>query len=158
MSENIHPYSQDPYLRSLALSKVRCLGSILKDTEPCSSCPLQAECLNAVQVRKAEIAARLDQEEQEAIKAAAAREAEKAKSRKITDELIQKASKNSDKKKGGGDGRFLITSGMTYAPGNAKEGLVCLHCGDPIPEGSKSMWVKGEGTFHMDCVHVEETA
>ena len=83
-----HPYSDDPYIRSLAIEQVACFGAYSKRSDACKSCPITQDCLVQIDVRKAELAADLEKEEAEAAAKKAKKEAEKAKKDESVAELL----------------------------------------------------------------------
>lgn len=150
-----HPYSDDPYIRSLAIERVTCFGAFSQRSDACRGCPVQTDCLAAVSARKAEIAARLDAEGAAAVARAQARqEARDAKDASV-DELIAKVSGDPAKAKqarGGKKGKYIPRSDQETAPAFAQREAVCIQCDEVIPKDAACTWVQDEGIFHNDCI------
>lgn len=150
-----HPYSDDPYIRSLAIASVPCFGAWSKRSDACSGCPIASDCRAQVGARKAEMAAELEAEEAARIakeKADAERDAKKAQS---VGELIESAAREEGSSQAGKKGKFKPAAGQEFADATATRGSVCLQCGEKIPKGEPVKWCSDEGIFHVGCFDEE---
>lgn len=154
MPEATHPYSQDPYIRGLAIQRVPCFGAFSKEHDICTKCPLRTDCLRGVEVRKAEVAARLEREEQEARAAAAKAQEEKDRANAVTDELIRKCEAEVEaESKEKFDARGVRAVRMT----SVREGTKCSHCGENLKKGSNGWWLSdNSGCYHDECIIVDD--
>lgn len=150
-----HPYSDDPYIRSLAVERVTCFGAYSQRSDACGGCPIQTDCLSAVSARKAEIAAQLDAEANAAVARTRAQEQERSVKDATVDELIAKVSGDDAKgkqSKGGKKGKYVPRSDQETAPAFAQREGVCVQCDEVIPKDAPCTWVQDEGIFHNDCI------
>lgn len=151
-----HPYSDDPYIRSLAVGRVNCFGAYARRKGVCKGCPIQVNCMSAVSARKAEIAAKLDAEEASALVAAQAQNAERSAKNASVDELIAKASADTSKAKtssnGGKKGKYVPGKDQEVAPAFAQRETMCVQCDTTVGKDAACTWVQDEGIFHNDCI------
>lgn len=156
----IHPYSDDPYIRSLAVETVACFGAFSKRSDACKICPIFEDCIVQAGVRKAELAAQMEAEEAQA-KAAAAREAaDKTKKDESVAELIEGFGNEADPDDAapqvgdGPRGKFKPEKGQDVAGAEAQRETVCIQCNEVIHKGDAVMWAADEGIFHPQCIEV----
>jgi uncharacterized small protein (DUF1192 family) len=152
-----HPYSDDPYIRSLAIKQTPCFGAFTSRSESCKLCRLSQECVAALDGRLAEIAAELDREEA-ALAAKLAQKASAQASKDLPiDELIatfdEDTAKKSTKKNQPSGEKFKATSDMHVVPlSTAIADSKCLKCKTLIPKGTANLfWVKEKGVLHAEC-------
>jgi hypothetical protein len=145
-----HPYSDDPYIVSLAVKESVCFGAWSKRSDACKGCPIARECLIQVGVRKAEIAAELEAEEAAAVERAAAKARADAKKDESVSELINSFEEDDDAPRGQ-NGKFKPAPGQDFATAKASRESVCLHCGQKIHKGDEVKWCNDEGIFHIEC-------
>jgi len=143
-----HPYSEDAYIRSLAVERVACFGAYSSRSDTCKACPIQTDCGSAISARKAEIAARFDAAEQAGVQIP---------SKDATvDELIAKASTDETKAKvparGGKKGKYTPRGDQEVAPAFAQRETVCVQCDEVVAKDAPCTWVQDEGIFHNDCI------
>jgi len=156
-----HPYSDDPYIRSLAVERVPCFGAYSRRSDVCKECPLVPDCQGAVSARKGEIAAQMDAQEAKAREDAERREQARLAKHATVDELIQKVGnedspKHQARTKGGAKGRFAPRSTQDVADAFAQRETECIQCHEIIPEDDPCLWVQDEGIFHIECVEPPE--
>lgn len=149
-----HPYSDDPYIRSLAIEAVRCYGAWASRSDVCKGCPLATDCMLQVGARKAEMAAKLEAAESAAVDKAQSKAKEDARKGQSVSELIstfddeeEGSSTPRDLKKG----KFKPSDGQDFAKANASRESMCLQCGDAINKGDPVQWCANEGIFHVEC-------
>jgi hypothetical protein len=149
-----HPYSDDPYIRGLAIAQTKCLGAYSKRSDVCKGCPLRHDCIVAIGARKAEIAAELEAEEQAAKSAAENAAKKKAKQNASIDELMASIGDEKAAKKAafGKNGKFKPSRDQNVAEAFAQRESFCVQCGEKVAEGAECSWVEGEGIFHNECI------
>lgn len=145
-----HPFTEDPYIRSLVIAQTRCFGAHSKKSDICRVCRIERECEAAVVVRLAEISADLEIKEAadaaaaqakiEKEKAVAAAKAEKA---EAIGELISKFDASTSEK-------YIPPAGTTVGEVTS-QGALCLHCKKSVPKGETCAWIRGVGILHTDC-------
>lgn len=146
-----HPYSDDAYIRSLAIESVSCFGAWSSRSEACKDCPLASDCMVQVGVRKAELAARMQAEEEEQLARQKAKAEAAAKKDESVSELVSKMSQEDAATRRGTKGKFKPTSGQDFADAKASHETVCIQCGEKIYKGDPIKWCSGEGIFHTAC-------
>lgn len=146
-----HPYSDDPYIRALAIAQTHCFGAYSVRSDVCKECPLAHDCTRAIETRKAEIGAELEHEELAARKAAEAAKKKKDQQDASIDELMASMSDDSFGKKG----RFRPSSGQNVADARAQRDTPCQQCDEVIKDKAPCFWVEGEGIFHPQCIEHE---
>lgn len=156
-SEDEHPYSDDPYIRGLAVAQTACFGAYSMRSDVCKGCPLKDDCIAAISVRKAEIAADLEREELNARKAAEAKKKKKDQQDASIDELMKTMEGDEDAEFGKA-GRYEPAEGEVVTTAFAQRESCCGQCSEKIPEGDACFWVEGEGIFHPDCINAPEGA
>lgn len=151
-----HPYSDDPYVRSLAADQTPCFGAHSTRSDTCKACPLAAECLRAVDARKAEIAVGLDADEARRAQEAKERAEREAEKDATVDELIaimpENGSSGGTTGRFGKKGRYKPAADQDIAPAFAQRESTCYQCQEQIPEDSDCTWVQDIGMFHNECV------
>jgi hypothetical protein len=159
-----HPYSDDLYIRGLAIERTTCFSAFSSRSDVCRECPLQRDCIAAAGVAKAEIAAEILREEAEARRVEDQRQAKKARQDASIDELI--ASQEGDEKddvskkaqksttKSDAKGRFKPRGDQQVADAQAQRESECAQCRGTVPEGAPCFWVEDEGVFHPECIEV----
>jgi hypothetical protein len=145
----VHPYSDDPYIRSLGISQIKCFGAHSARSSTCKTCPLKADCLQAVSVNMAHIAALLDagDDPQEIV----AKATEATEIGHAIDQLIESVDTAPEEP---GD-KFVITKAMVTTTGKQKVEQLCSHCMKTISQGSDGVWIHSKGVFHPGCVTME---
>lgn len=151
-----HPYSDDAYIRGLAVEQTACFGAHSVRSDVCKGCPLVDDCKAAVEMRKAEIAADLEQEERAAKSAAEAKKKKKEQQDISIDELMKKMGDGEEAGGGGTRGKYEAQPDQTVSSAFAHQESVCAQCGELIEENSRCFWVRGEGMFHPNCINVPE--
>jgi len=146
-----HPYSDDAYIRSLAIESVSCFGAWSSRSEACKDCPIASDCTLQVGVHKAELAANLQAEEEEQLVRQKAKAEAAAKKNESVSELVSKMSQEDAATRGGTKGKFKPTSGQDFADAKASRETVCIQCGEKIYKGDPIKWCSGEGIFHTAC-------
>lgn len=151
-----HPYSDDPYIRSLAIESVACFGAHSKRSEACTECPIAADCIEFVGVRKAQIATEIEAEEARAAELAKKREIEAAKKDKSVAELIEDFGNENDTDPGsdkkGKKGKYEVEAGHNVATARAQRETLCPRCDEKIAKKEQVIWVSHVGLFHPECV------
>ena len=147
----VHPYHNDPYLRSLAIERTPCFGAHSTRSETCKTCPLSGECLNAVSAAKAKIAMDLEAEDTKEIASTEAKAKAKADKNESIDDLISTFDEVGDDKKGGKKPKK--SSGKKPSKATAQREGICCRCGGTIPKGDECYWIKGEGIMHDHCLN-----
>jgi len=150
-----HPYSDDPYIRSLAIEHVMCFGAYSKRSDACKTCPLTSDCIAQVRVRKAALAKEIEVEEARALTEAQKKQVEKAKKDGSVAELIEvlgDEEEETSSSKGGKKGKFRPAAGQDLAPAKAQRESTCIQCGEVFTIGEQVTWVAHEGLFHPNCV------
>lgn len=157
-----HPYSDDPYIRALAIAQTPCFGAFTSRSESCKACRLSHECIGALDARLAEIAAELDREE--AIEKTKQAQQQKVRDSKdlATDELIEsfKDTPNPTKKTAApASGKFRPgPKAHLVKLATATADAQCLHCKKTIPKGTKDLtWIKDKGVLHDHCLDSNES-
>jgi hypothetical protein len=155
-----HPYSDDPYIRSLAIENAECFGAFSSRSTICKGCPIQTDCLGAVSARKGELAAQLHEADALAVTRAKASADASATKDASVDELIDKMKDDPDTKQqartpGGKKGKFRPRPDQDVANAFAQRESVCIQCDEVIPEDDACMWVQDEGIFHNECVEAK---
>lgn len=157
--EGRHPYSDDPYVRGLAIERVPCFGAFSSRSNVCKTCRLSSDCVAAVEGRKAEIAAEMLREEAEERQAEEARQAKKARQDASIDELIAATEDGSAAKKGGrkggSQGRYELAPGETWADAFAQRETGCAQCGEWLEEQQACYWIELRGIFHPECIDLK---
>jgi hypothetical protein len=159
VAEPVHPYSDDPYIRSLAVESVVCFGAFSKRSDACKACPISEDCIVHVGVRKAELAAEMEAEEAQAKATAARAEAEKGQKDASVAELIEGFGNENDENANppqdgdGPKGRFQPANGQDVAPAEAQRETVCIQCNEVIRKGDPVKWASDEGVFHPQCIN-----
>lgn len=164
-----HPYSQDPYIRGLAIRQTSCFGAYSAgDRSVCARCPLAAECVAGVTSRKAEIAADLEAEERALAARIAAEKVRKAKRDASVDELVQGFGDEPDppapghtapaapRSTHGTKGKFTPTPDQVIEDAFAQRQAICAQCGGKVEKDEACKWVQDEGMFHNDCIDLSE--
>lgn len=147
-----HPYSEDPYIRSLAIANTDCFGAHTPRSEACKVCRLAQECVEALDGRLAEIAKELDGEERlEAARAEQKAAAAKRKDSSIN-ELIENFEKDRTIKKSPKNGDRIVSESIVQAE------TQCHGCKTTIPKGMHAIWAKGKGMYHHKCLPEELTS
>jgi len=148
-----HPYSDDPYIVSLAIESVPCFGAWSKRSDACKECPIARDCIVQVGVLKGKIAADLEAEEAEALRREAKRAEEAAKKSSSVSELIDSFGEEDQAPASsrGKSGKFKPQPGQDFAEANATRESVCLQCGEKIHKGEPVKWCADEGIFHVAC-------
>jgi hypothetical protein len=158
-------YHTDPHIRSLAIASTKCFGYHSSRARACKTCPLAAECVQAVRAEFARLGAKVEKEESDAIarkmaeerikKAAASRAnvstdalledleatgtgAVKGKKRKRTVDRKARAQAKWDK--------------STAVPITARNNTKCTSCDKVLENGTKVLWIEEAGTFHQECL------
>jgi hypothetical protein len=154
---NTHPYSDDPYIRSLAIESLGCFGAHSSRSDTCKVCPVSTDCVGAVSARKGELAAQMEADEAAAKDAEATRLGAEGVKDASVDELIDKMNDDPDTKQrartqGGKSGKFQPREDQDVAPAFAQRESQCNQCNEVIPEDDACMWVQDEGMFHNECV------
>jgi hypothetical protein len=145
VQKQVHPYSDDPYIRSFAIGQIKCFGAFSKKSGTCKTCPLNADCQQAVAVSMAHFAALLEAGDDPAEivdKALEESELEAAMTQLV--ESVEDPEPAGDK--------FVITDGMVTTAGKQKVEQLCVHCMKKIPQGADGVWVHNKGVFHPGCV------
>lgn len=150
VAKPVHPYSDDPYIRSLAISQIKCFGAHSSRSGTCKTCPLLNDCMQAVSVNMAHIASLLDAGDDPTEIVAKATEASETKV--AIDQLIESA----DEDVTPGD-KFVITKAMVTTKGKQKVEQLCSHCMKQIKQGSDGVWVHSSGVYHPSCVTYEDS-
>jgi hypothetical protein len=153
-----HPYSDDPYIRGLAVERTPCFGAYSVRSDVCKGCLLRDDCVAAVAIRKAEIAADLEREELVARRAAESAKKKKDQQSASIDELMRAMDKGDDQKSFGKNGKFEPLAGQIVSTAFAQRESLCGQCSEEIPEGDECFWVEGEGVFHPDCINAPKGA
>jgi hypothetical protein len=154
-----HPYSDDAYIRSLAVETVVCFGAFSKRSDACKACPISADCIVHVGVRKAELAAEMEAEEAQAKAKAAQAEADKGQKDASVAELIEgfgndDGAKDDAPQVGDGPkGKFQPADGQDVAPAQAQRETVCIQCNEVIRKDDPVKWASDEGVFHPQCIN-----
>lgn len=137
-------YHADPYLRALAIDRTPCFGAYSPTHKACEACPISKYCKEAVGARKAEIAADMLREEEEARAAKEAHRLRKAKQDASIDELIRSQEQP--------DGRYRPPPGALMANAIADVRTQCAHCKGIVDQGTKAIYVETVGVFHRQCL------
>jgi hypothetical protein len=149
-----HPYSDDAYIRGLAVERTPCFGAHSVRSDVCKGCLLRDDCVSAVSIRKAQIAADLEREEMVAKKAAEARQKKKDQQNASIDELMAKMDAGTDDDKTFGKmGVYEPSPGELVSSASAHRETICAQCNEQIPENQDCYWVEGEGIFHPECIN-----
>jgi hypothetical protein len=145
-SDTEHPYSDDPYIRGLAVQGTPCFGAYSTRSDVCKGCLLREDCISAISIRKAQIAADLEREEMEAKRAAEAQKKKKDQQDASIDELMQTM---------GVDDviRYEPRPGQVISTAFAQLESICGQCNERIPKDDPCYWVKDEGLFHPACIN-----
>ena len=153
-----HPYSDDPYIRSLAVKELPCFGAHSSRSDTCKACPLAGDCVLGASARKGDLAAQLDAADAKT----AVLQKENAKAREMkdasVDELIEQYSdedgspRQSARTQGGSNGVFRPAKDQDVSSVTAQRESTCLQCEKVIPEEDVCKWVLDEGIFHNECV------
>lgn len=148
-----HPYSDDPYIVSLAIESVPCFGAWSNRSDACRECPIARDCLVQVGVVKGTIAAELEAEETERLRREAKQAEEAANKSRSVSELIGflEEEDQAPVSTRGKSGKFKPQPGQDFASANATRESVCLHCGEKIEKGTPVKWCADEGIFHEEC-------
>lgn len=146
-----HPYSDDEYIRGLAIERTSCMGAFSSRSDVCKRCPLQRECLHAAGVLKAEIAVEIIREELEAQRIDEQKRAKKARQDASIDELI--ASQESPAKSKEKTDRYRPQN-KEPVEAIAQSENMCPHCKETLPKGTSVYWVEEVGLFHPECIEV----
>lgn len=154
-SGNEHPYSDDPYIRGLAVARTECFGAYSSRSDVCKACLLRDDCVEAVAVRKAQIAADLERDELAARQAAQAQKKKKDQQNASIDELMR-TMEGDDTKTFGKMGKFQPLPEQVVTTAEAQRESICGQCSEQIPENQECFWVEGEGIFHPDCINAPE--
>lgn len=152
-TNSAHPYSDDPYIRGLAVEQTPCFGAYSVRSNVCKECRLSAECLVAVDLRKAEIAADLEREEIAARKAAEAKKKKKEQQDQSIDELME--AMGSDGSSGTGPkGRYKPPPDAIISTAFAQREGICAQCNEKVVQNNACVWIEGEGIFHPSCIEL----
>jgi hypothetical protein len=150
-----HPYSDDPYIRGLAIERTACFSAFSSRSEVCRACPLQRDCIAAAGVTKAEIGAELLREAEEARRLEAERQAKKVRQNASIDELMASQETEARRQPAGkttsGD-KFKPTAEHKVNDATAQKEGLCAKCQGTVPEGSACYWVESIGIFHPNCI------
>jgi len=146
-----HPYSDDPYIRTLAIEAVECYGAWSSRSDACETCPLATDCRLQVGARKAEMAAEMEATEEASLARAKAQEEEANKKGISVEELIEKMGEEGTTPRDPQKGKFKPTDGQDFARANASRESMCLQCGETIKKGDPVQWCADEGIFHVEC-------
>jgi hypothetical protein len=144
-----HPYSDDPYIRGLAIAQTPCFGTHSERSKTCETCPLAVDCLESIKLSLAHFAAKLDAAEAEPEKSPMPDEAEPEKSAESLASLLDNLD---DQGAEGPAGTFKITHKMVAMPGKAKVETLCSQCMGKMAPGTETVWVHSHGQFHVACV------
>jgi len=146
-----HPYSDDPYIRSLAIEAVSCYGAWSSRSDVCKGCPLATDCMLQIGARKAEMAAEMETTEAAALAKTLAQEEEAAKKGVSVEELIEKMADEGTTPRDPKKGKFKPTQGQDFARANASRESLCLQCAETIEKDDPVQWCADEGIFHVEC-------
>jgi len=154
---NEHPYSDDPYIRGLAVEQTACFGAHSVRSDVCKGCLLAEDCLVAISVRKAEIASELERDEMVAREAAKTKAKKKDQQDASIDELMgSMEGTDNTSAKFGKKGKFNPLPEQIVSDAFAQQESVCAQCNEKIPEGASCFWVEGEGIFHPECINAPD--
>jgi Mn-dependent DtxR family transcriptional regulator len=157
-----HPYSDDPYIRSLAIAQTGCFGAFAKKSPICKECPLQAECVGALHQSKSALAEKLGAKEAAERRKREAEEVEARRRDESVDELMNllgddpppKDDPDTSLRTPGVVGKATIPSGKKAVKSTSQRAALCHHCQGQLPKDSENWWIKGVGVFHLDCLEV----
>lgn len=153
-----HPYSDDEYMRTLALEAIGCLGAYAAKSPTCKECPFVQECQGAAQAAKAKIGADLEREEAEQLARDQARAQERVRRDQSVDELINILDGDEAPQKSPGPGTKAIPETGKPTPVKVKPHVssVCVHCQTNIPAETEAWWIKTVGVYHLECLEVAD--
>lgn len=145
------PYSEDPYLRSLAIDSTACFGSYSNRSSECEECHLSTDCIINQRSFKSKLANKL---RREAAKASAPKKNKKAPKKAPPkkastdtgiDDLISSLSEESNSD----HIQALKDAGWMQIP--IKADTSCATCGELIKKGEEAWWKSGKGSHHTEC-------
>jgi len=156
-------YHEDGFIRSQAIGATKCFGYHSSRARACKTCPLAAECVQAVRAEYARISQEIEAERVKAERSARAKaRVKQAASEGVrTDDLLDEL----DEAVGAVTGNRRTTKKSTTKrkskakwdktkamPIKARNNPTCASCSKTIPNGDQCLWIENGGTFHKDCL------
>lgn len=149
-----HPYSDDPYIVSLAIDSTPCFGAYSKRSKACKECLLAQDCRVQVRAVKGALAGELEEEERLEAERQARQAREAAKKNSSVEELMESFKNEEEEgssKSKGKSGKFKPPPGQEFAVASMSRESVCLQCQGKIAQGEEGIWCQNEGVFHIEC-------
>jgi len=155
-------YHTDPHIRSLAIAATMCFGFHSSRARACKTCPLAAECVQAVRAEFSRLGKKIEKEESDArarlMAEARIKKAAAAQAGVTTDALLEdleatgtggKKSKRKVDRKARAQAKW---DKSTAVPITARNNQICTACSKSLPNGTKVLWIEEAGTFHSECL------